>query len=59
MNSVGAECQQLKRAYDECFNDWFANKFLNGDKNEPCPDLFKKYQECVKVSQYQYCISPT
>lgn len=49
MNSVGPECQQLKKAYDECFNDWFANKFLNGDKKEPCPGLFKKYQECVKV----------
>lgn len=48
MNSVGEECNELKRSYDECFNHWFANKFLNGDRNEPCPDLFAKYQTCVK-----------
>lgn len=49
MNSVGEECQELKKAYDECFNDWFSNKFLKGERSEPCPNLFKSYQECVKV----------
>jgi len=49
MNSVGDECKDLKAAYDECFNNWFAHKFLKGDRSEPCPELFGKYQECVKV----------
>ena len=28
MNSVGAECNELKASYDACFNVWFAEKFL-------------------------------
>ncbi|XP_042193434.1 TP53-regulated inhibitor of apoptosis 1 isoform X1 [Callorhinchus milii] len=50
MNSVGADCSELKRVYDLCFNRWFAEKFLKGERSgEPCADLFKQYQECVKV----------
>ncbi|KAK3803233.1 hypothetical protein RRG08_013816 [Elysia crispata] len=48
MNSVGEECQELKRRYDECFNKWFAEKFLKGQRDDPCQPLFKVYQECVK-----------
>ncbi|XP_042193435.1 TP53-regulated inhibitor of apoptosis 1 isoform X2 [Callorhinchus milii] len=49
MNSVGADCSELKRVYDLCFNRWFAEKFLKGERSgEPCADLFKQYQECVK-----------
>ncbi|XP_077996111.1 TP53-regulated inhibitor of apoptosis 1-like [Glandiceps talaboti] len=48
MNSVGEECNELKREYDACFNTWFSEKFLKGDHNDPCQGVFKKYQECVK-----------
>ncbi|KAL4223118.1 TP53-regulated inhibitor of apoptosis 1 [Mactra antiquata] len=48
MQSVGAECQELKNAYDKCFNDWFTNSFLKGKKGDPCQEIFKSYQSCVK-----------
>lgn len=51
MNSVGEGCTELKREYDQCFNRWFAEKFLKGDRGEdPCTELFKKYQSCVQVN---------
>ena len=55
MNSVGKECQELKQAYDECFNKWFADSFLKGKKDDPCSEMFRVYQECVKVTYYFYC----
>ena len=54
MNSVGAECQEMKHAYDECFNKWFAESFLKGKKDDPCSELFKTYQACVKVNLTKY-----
>lgn len=51
MNSIGENCNDLKREYDECFNSWFAEKFLRGHTNDSvCAPLFKIYQHCVKVS---------
>lgn len=51
MNSIGEDCNQLKRDYDACFNTWFAEKFLHGETNDSvCAPLFKVYQQCVKVS---------
>lgn len=51
MNSVGEACTDMKREYDQCFNRWFAEKFLKGDSSgDPCTDLFKRYQQCVQVS---------
>lgn len=48
MNSLGAECQELKSSYDKCFNEWFSEEFLKGKKTDPCSALFKTYQSCVK-----------
>jgi len=48
MESVGEDCKELKHTYDECFNNWFANKFLKGVKDDPCKTLFEVYQTCVK-----------
>ncbi len=28
MNSLGPECDELKKTYDSCFNVWFTEKFL-------------------------------
>lgn len=47
-NSIGEECQELKVAYDNCFNKWFAEQFLKGNTNDPCKALFGVYQTCVK-----------
>ncbi|XP_036209121.1 TP53-regulated inhibitor of apoptosis 1 isoform X1 [Myotis myotis] len=50
MNSVGEGCTDMKREYDQCFNRWFAEKFLKGDSSgDPCTDLFKRYQQCVQL----------
>uniref|UniRef100_A0AAZ3R183 TP53 regulated inhibitor of apoptosis 1 n=1 Tax=Oncorhynchus tshawytscha TaxID=74940 RepID=A0AAZ3R183_ONCTS len=49
MNSVGEGCTDLKREYDQCFNRWFADKFLKEDRSgDPCTEMFKKYQHCVQ-----------
>ncbi len=49
MNSIGKDCNELKRQYEECFNVWFADKFLRGEhKEESCALMFRLYQNCVK-----------
>ncbi|XP_027198176.2 TP53-regulated inhibitor of apoptosis 1-like [Dermatophagoides pteronyssinus] len=48
MESIGKECNELKRQYDQCFNVWFAEKFLKGDhRSTMCDNIFKLYQNCV------------
>lgn len=55
MNSIGENCNELKKQYDACFNSWFTDKFLKGSTNDAaCAPLFKIYQQCVKVSLYIY-----
>lgn len=49
MNSVGEDCIELKKMYEECFNKWFAEKFLKGSIEDTCAPQFRVYQECVKV----------
>lgn len=50
MNSIGADCKDLKHDYDACFNNWFADKFLKGVTDDSlCAPLFRVYQQCVKV----------
>ncbi|KAG5677916.1 hypothetical protein PVAND_007632 [Polypedilum vanderplanki] len=49
MNSIGENCNELKSKYDQCFNTWFSEKFLKGDKDDtPCKSLFQTYQKCVQ-----------
>ncbi|KAJ1093370.1 hypothetical protein NDU88_006471 [Pleurodeles waltl] len=49
MNSVGEECTEMKREYDQCFNRWFSERFLRGEGGaDPCRDLFRGYRECVQ-----------
>ncbi|KAG5198769.1 hypothetical protein JEQ12_007365 [Ovis aries] len=59
MNSVGEACTDMKREYDQCFNRWFAEKFLKGDgSGDPCTDLFKRYQQCVQSNGPNQCCGP-
>jgi TRIAP1/MDM35 family protein len=51
MNSISAECQELKEKYDDCFNKWFSEKFLKGYTKDDCAPLFEVYQNCVKVQK--------
>lgn len=60
MNSVGEACTELKREYDQCFNRWFAEKFLKGDSaGDPCGQLFKRYQLCVQVGAGRALADPS
>lgn len=50
MDSIGSECNELKNKYDQCFNQWFSERFLKGDTDDSvCSPVFKVYQQCVKV----------
>ena len=51
MESIGSDCQELKRDYDACFNTWFKESFLKGKTEDACAPLFKAYQTCVKASR--------
>ncbi|XP_037810769.1 TP53-regulated inhibitor of apoptosis 1-like [Lucilia sericata] len=54
MNSLGDDCNELKRKYDECFNLWFSERFLKGDNDDSmCAPIFKVYQECVKKAMQE------
>ncbi|EDW61054.2 TP53-regulated inhibitor of apoptosis 1 [Drosophila virilis] len=49
MNSIGDDCNELKKQYDACFNNWFSERFLKGETDDSvCAPIFKVYQECVK-----------
>lgn len=53
MNSLGDTCSELKHQYDHCFNTWFSEKFLKGDKDDSvCASLFNVYQQCLKVNNF-------
>lgn len=52
MNSIGPECNDLKKEYDACFNVWYSESFLKGEyKSDPCAELLKNYRSCVLVSR--------
>lgn len=54
MNSIGEECTELKKKYDDCFNGWFSERFLKGDHDDSmCAGIFKVYQDCVKNAMKQ------
>lgn len=51
MNSIGFECNDLKKEYDFCFNVWYLESFFKGDyKSDFCSELLKNYRICVLVS---------
>ncbi|XP_011308649.1 TP53-regulated inhibitor of apoptosis 1-like isoform X2 [Fopius arisanus] len=44
-------CQELKKNYDECFNNWFTERFMKGHTDDSiCAPLLKVYKECVQKS---------
>ncbi|XP_077288207.1 uncharacterized protein LOC143912735 isoform X2 [Arctopsyche grandis] len=55
MNSIGAECTDLKRQYDECFNSWFSEQFLKGKTDDSaCANIFKHYQNAMKEQNIEF-----
>ncbi|GES77959.1 distribution and morphology protein 35 [Rhizophagus clarus] len=51
--SIGSQCNELKKEYDTCFNKWYSEKFLKGDVRPECEELFKKYKDCVMIAVKQ------
>jgi len=50
LNSFHPECNDLKHQYDQCFNEWFTEHYMNGRyKNNACQHIFEMYTSCVKV----------
>lgn len=50
LNSFHPECNDLKYQYDQCFNVWFTEHYMNGHyNNHECQKVFELYTECVKV----------
>jgi len=53
MNSIDTKCNELKWKYDECFNRWLSEDYLNNEKKfpenfVPCQEFQTPYQACVK-----------
>lgn len=58
LNSFHPECNDLKQQYDQCFNVWFTEQYMNGHyNNNKCQKIFEAYTECVKVLVYLLCIN--
>lgn len=49
MESIGKECTELKQKYETCFNKWYAEGFLKGDRTDICAPLFQEYKKCLDV----------
>lgn len=50
MESIGGEtCSRLKQKYESCFYNWYTEKFLKGNIQEECQDLFDEYRLCLKA----------
>jgi hypothetical protein len=60
MESLDPACNELKHAYDACFNGWFTDSFLKGEHKgmeTPCDEILQFYTACVKVIFYfYYCL---
>jgi len=51
IGSLSPECTPLKIKYDNCFNQWFTERFLKGDHDlSVCDEYFKSYSACVKAA---------
>jgi TRIAP1/MDM35 family protein len=56
MTSIAPECNDAKRSYDDCFNQWFHNTYMRQRESthvspivqsNPCNHLLKVYLSCV------------
>ncbi|ODV62258.1 TRIAP1/MDM35 family protein, partial [Ascoidea rubescens DSM 1968] len=58
-SSFAPECTISKKRYDDCFNNWYTEKFLAGKsmKNE-CQELWLTYKACVDKALTKQGIMP-
>lgn len=45
MNSLSNKCQEAKEKYDQCFNNWFAERYLKGNEIDFLPFKQPPFQE--------------
>lgn len=57
--SFAPECTDAKLEYDDCFNKWYTEKFLQGKsiQNE-CTELWENYITCVNTALASHKIKP-
>lgn len=57
--SFAPECTEGKNKYDECFNEWYTEKFLKGKsiQNE-CTELWDDYITCVNAALAKQKVKP-
>ena len=51
MDSIDTSYNIVKQDYDKCFHEWYKQKYLTGHwepNEEPCSELFKLYQQCLR-----------
>ncbi|CCE62417.1 hypothetical protein TPHA_0C02640 [Tetrapisispora phaffii CBS 4417] len=59
-NSFAPECTELKKEYDDCFNEWYCEKFLKGKSIEnECSKQWYAYTTCVDAALIKQGIKPT
>lgn len=57
--SFAPECTEAKTKYDDCFNKWYSEKFLQGKSlNNECTDLWDSYITCVNTALASHKIKP-
>ncbi|WVZ64723.1 hypothetical protein U9M48_014200 [Paspalum notatum var. saurae] len=48
-SKAAAACSELRAAYHECFNRWYADKFAKGQwQSDECADHWHKYRACLE-----------
>lgn len=58
--SFAPECTESKTKYDDCFNKWYTEKFLQGKSLEnECTQLWDDYITCVNSALSKHQIKPT
>ncbi|KQJ89952.1 hypothetical protein BRADI_4g28680v3 [Brachypodium distachyon] len=50
-SAAAAACSELRAAYHECFNRWYAEKFAKGQwHKDDCVGEWHKYRACLEPS---------
>uniref|UniRef100_A0ACD5Y329 Uncharacterized protein n=1 Tax=Avena sativa TaxID=4498 RepID=A0ACD5Y329_AVESA len=48
-SAAAAACSELRAAYHECFNRWYAEKFAKGQwQKDDCAGHWHKYRACLE-----------
>uniref|UniRef100_A0A915J4V5 Neurotransmitter-gated ion-channel ligand-binding domain-containing protein n=1 Tax=Romanomermis culicivorax TaxID=13658 RepID=A0A915J4V5_ROMCU len=60
MSSISPQCNEMKHQYDDCFHEWFTDKFLTGQAksdDDPCEKLLQVYKDCVHKALKEHKIN--